>query len=310
MAKPKQTTDTVFMVSPDHFGFNEQTAYTNPFQVKSKPDKDITVSAQDEFDKMIIKLIDVGVNVIHTRSVPDLYTPDSVFPCSWFSTHKRRKDTVLVLYPLHTQNRRDERQVDILRSELLKSDIKISKIYDLTKYELQGKALEGTGSVAFDHINKIAYATLSQRANGEVFRQLCKILGYRPYLIYTASLNGFPVSHTSTILSIEEHYTLFCPKAIQNNEERKKLKESLKRSNRTIMEITLEQAKGMSAYILELKTKKKEPVVVMSSSVRKSFGEAQLKVFEKIADIVEVKIPIIEKIGGTSAKSMMAEIFY
>lgn len=310
MAKKKQTTDTVFMVSPDHFGFNEQTAYTNPFQSQPKKNKDVVLQAIDEFEKMIIKLIDKGVNVLYTKSKKDYYTPDSVFPSSWFTTHKKQKKTTIVVYPLHTQNRRDERQLDVLKNILHRNKIPVSKVYDFSKAEQQGKALEGTGSIIFDDVYKVAYATLSQRTNKEVFNDVCKVLGYKPFMIYTASISGFPVSHTSTILSIGDQYIMICSKAIQNKQEYKNLLEEFEKTSKKIIDIDIEQARNFAGYVLEIKDTKNTPFIVMSTTVKKILNEKQIKELEKFAEIIEVKIPTIERVGGASAKAMMAEIFY
>lgn len=53
---------------------------------------------------------------------------------------------------------------------LLKSRFK--HVIDLTHFEKTGKALEGKGSLVFDHINRVIYCALSQRSHIEVVTEL------------------------------------------------------------------------------------------------------------------------------------------
>ena len=47
-----QTTDTVFMVSPDDFAYNKQTAASNIFQHNDTPVLEARNQAMDQFNKM------------------------------------------------------------------------------------------------------------------------------------------------------------------------------------------------------------------------------------------------------------------
>ena len=101
-----QTTDTVLMVSPVVFGFNEQTAGNNAFQ-KNSEEGDASVQGRKESDDYIALLRENGINVIAVEDTPEPHTPDSVFPNNWFSTHD---DGTLGLYPMYAENRRLERK--------------------------------------------------------------------------------------------------------------------------------------------------------------------------------------------------------
>src|SRR5215469_9372717 len=143
----RQSTSTVLMVSPDHFGFNPQTAVTNPFQHTIRElhvsTEEVRRDAQKEFDAMVASLEHNGVKVLVLPSPTGVVTPDAVFPNNWFSTHE---DGRLVFYPLQTPNRREERQPELLFKTLKKIGINYPEVIDLTQDEEKGLILESTGS--------------------------------------------------------------------------------------------------------------------------------------------------------------------
>src|SRR5665647_3496971 len=66
----KQTTNTILMIEPVAFGFNNQTAVNNYFQQKEPGyEKDIQAKAYAEFGKMVRKLRANGVNVLVVRDL-------------------------------------------------------------------------------------------------------------------------------------------------------------------------------------------------------------------------------------------------
>ena len=107
----RQTTSTVYMVRPDHFAFNTQTAPSNTFQhnPESQTQDQVQKSALGEFETMVTTLQGHGINVIVGENTESRNTPDEVFPNNWFSTHE---DGTLIYYPMLALNRRLERQSD------------------------------------------------------------------------------------------------------------------------------------------------------------------------------------------------------
>jgi hypothetical protein len=101
-----QTTNKVFMVMPVRFGYNPQTAANNTFQKEGFEEK-AQENALREFTTYasLLKANKVEVVIAEDTEVP--YTPDSIFPNNWFSTHE---DGTLVLYPMFAVNRRNERK--------------------------------------------------------------------------------------------------------------------------------------------------------------------------------------------------------
>src|SRR6516225_6992938 len=173
-----QLPTAVVMVRPASFGFNPDTAPSFMFQreITDTNRKEIERRARGEFDILGSRLKDAGVEVIVVKDKEELHTPDAVFPNNWVSFHH---DGTVVLYPMMAPSRRPERRRDII-DKLQASRFRVSRVVDLTHHENQGRFLEGTGSVVFDHADHIAYANPSARTNEEVLNELCGTLGYRP----------------------------------------------------------------------------------------------------------------------------------
>jgi hypothetical protein len=163
-----QTTDTVLMIEPIAFGFNEQTAVNNYFQVQQEGN--VQDEALKEFKAFVEKLRAKGINVITIKDTLDPKTPDSIFPNNWVSFHR---DGKVVLYPMFAENRRLERREDIIKQ--IKEQFTINEIIDYSDIEKDNKFLEGTGSMIFDHDNKIAYGSVSLRLDEDLFRKFCSV---------------------------------------------------------------------------------------------------------------------------------------
>src|SRR5437764_12730814 len=173
-----QVPAAVVMVRPASFGFNPDTAPSFLFQreITETNRKEIERRARIEFDLLAGRLREAGVEVIIFEDQEELNTPEAVFPNNWLSFHT---DGTVVLYPMYAPSRRPERRRDIIE-QLQSGGFRVSRVLDLTHHENQGRFLEGTGSVVFDHADHLAYANLSPRTNSDVLNELCSILGYKP----------------------------------------------------------------------------------------------------------------------------------
>src|SRR2546426_5041436 len=178
MMQQAQLPIAIVMVRPASFGFNPETASTILFQREPTETsrRDIERRARIEFDMLAGRLREAGVEIILVEDVEELHTPDAVFPNNWVSFHH---DGTVVLYPMLAPSRRPERRRDIIE-KLESSGFRVSRVVDLTHHENEGRFLEGTGSVVFDHADRTAYANLSPRTNEQVLDELCGSLGYKP----------------------------------------------------------------------------------------------------------------------------------
>ena len=77
-------TNKVMMVRPAFFGFNDQTAATNFFQLNQQVD-DVLRTAVVEFDNMVEVLKTNGIEVLVFEDNAADVKPDAIFPNNWFS---------------------------------------------------------------------------------------------------------------------------------------------------------------------------------------------------------------------------------
>src|SRR6187397_1706894 len=156
-----QTTQNLMMVRPAAFRYNSETQGTNAFQsAAALPAGDINAMAAAEFDAAVDKLRAAGVSVLVFNDTPEPAKPDAVFPNNWVSF---QRDGSVILYPMQAKSRRAERRPEII--EALGREFRIDDVVDLTGYEKSDRFLEGTGSIVFDHVGRIAYACTSVRTD-------------------------------------------------------------------------------------------------------------------------------------------------
>lgn len=228
-----QTTDTVLMIEPIAFGFNEETAKNNYFQVEQKG-FDIQFQALTEFKAFAEKLRSKGINVITIKDTLDPHTPDSIFPNNWVSFHN---DGKVVLYPMFASNRRVERREDIIET-IKEQGFEVSEIDDWSLPEIQGHFLEGTGSMIFDHDHKIAYGSVSLRLDERLFREFCEKYGFTPVVFHsfqTVDSERLPIYHTNVMMCVADRFVVICLDCIDDEMERSKVMETIKNSGKEIM---------------------------------------------------------------------------
>ncbi|MDL2262101.1 amidinotransferase [Bacteroidales bacterium OttesenSCG-928-I21] len=299
-----QTTSRVVMVRPVRFAFNEETAGNNHFQQKTET-VPVADKAIEEFDSFVELLRSNGVDVTVIQDTLEPWTPDSIFPNNWFSSHSNGE---LVLYPMFAENRRLERKPDMLN--FVQNTIKHNKIIDLTHWEAKSEFLEGTGSMIFDRENKITYACRSPRTSEKVLEDFCKNIGFESVVFNATDKNKNLIYHTNVMMEIGSKIAIVCLESIENEEERNKLISRLKDTGKVVVEISLEQVDNFAGNMLELQSQDGNPLMVMSTTARNALTAEQIATIEKYTKIVSPEISIIEKNGGGSARCMIAEIFY
>jgi hypothetical protein len=305
----KQTTNTILMIEPVSFGFNDQTAVNNYFQQKDgSSDSDIQSRALAEFNLMVEMLRTKGLIIIVVQDTSEPHTPDSIFPNNWISFHQ---DGRVALYPMYAENRRAERRNDILQLFVDKG-FEILEIADYTVFEKQNRFLEGTGSMIFDHMNKIAYAALSERTDKKLFLQFCNDFDFKPvYFLANQTADGKrrPIYHTNVMMCVGDQYSVVCPDAIDNVDERHKVMNSLVESGKEIIEISEEQMHHFAGNMLQVENKGGTRFLVMSQSAFDTLTARQMERLNTYNEIIAVAIPTIERYGGGSVRCMMAEVF-
>lgn len=292
------------MVRPARFAFNEETAQNNHFQKKSDSDL-IGEKAIAEFDAFVNLLRGNDVDVIVVQDTPEPWTPDSIFPNNWFSSHISGE---LVLYPMFAQNRRQERKPEILN--LLVEKINHRKIIDLTGWEKENEFLEGTGSMIFDRDKRIAYACRSPRTSEKVLRDFCARMNFDSIVFDSTDANGNLIYHTNVMMEVGTQVAIVCLESIKDDEEREKVVSRLTASGKIIVDISLEQVTQFAGNMLEVKNRNGNPLMIMSASARRSLTMEQERTIATYNKIISPELTTIETNGGGSARCMIAEIFY
>lgn len=299
------------MVRPAAFGYNPETAATNRFQ--RQPSAAAAAAAADarrELDAFAGALIGDGVRVCVVEDTAEPPKPDAVFPNNWVSFHE---DGTVVLYPLQAQSRRPERRPEIVDEVADRVGFKVARIVDLTSHEMQGRYLEGTGSLVLDHIERTAYACISPRTHAGVVQEWARELAYEPIVFNALDRTGVPIYHTNVLLCIGERAAVVGAEAIAAA-DRGRVLERLRATGREVIEVDHAQIERFAGNMLELGTWDEAMgdcrVLVMSETARHALPAEMFARLSACTDeVLAVPIPTIERLGGGSVRCMLAEVF-
>lgn len=299
-------TNSVLMIRPSNFGYNVETAGNNAFQTRAEKDdqEHIRNCAIEEFDAFVELLKSEGVDVHVWQDSDTPAKPDAVFPNNWFST---TPEGALLTYPMFAENRRLEREEKLM--DYVEEQFIVERRYHFEQYEEKSQFLEGTGSVLFDHDNKLVYACLSPRTHITLLDKLSVLLGYEMVAFHSEDENGVPIYHTNVMMALGEDFAVVCADSIRKEDEREKVFTTLNESGRKIVEISMSQVRSYTGNMIQLLDGTGNPIMVMSKQASKALNADQRKTIEQSARIVTCEIPTIEKYGGGSARCMIAEIF-
>ncbi|MBK7558479.1 MAG: amidinotransferase [Chitinophagaceae bacterium] len=297
-----QNSSRLLMIQPVQFGYNAETAVNNTFQKNTGGN--LQVKALQEFTDLVLLLRTnkVDVTVVEDSHTPS--TPDSIFPNNWISFQDEGR---IFLYPMFAVNRRHERKDTVL--ETIQNKFLVKEIVDLSGSETGGLFLEGTGSMVFDRENKIAYACLSPRTDEKILNEFCSIAGYNPVTFRATDHTGIEIYHTNVMMCVADDYAVICLESITNEKERKNVLASLEKTNKEIVDISLQQLNHFAGNMLQVINADGEKLLVMSTQAYQSLTHAQIITLEKHNRIIHSSLNTIETAGGGSARCMMAEVF-
>ncbi|HSN17777.1 MAG TPA: arginine deiminase-related protein [Gammaproteobacteria bacterium] len=300
----KQSASAVLMIRPANFGANPETAGSNAFQQSLESGAGVQAKALTEFDALVevLRTAGVVVEVFEDRTEP--VTPDAVFPNNWVSFHA---DGSAWLYPMLALNRRWERRPDIL--EALKSErgYRLADVHDLSHSELDGRFLEGTGSLVLDRVNRIAYACLSPRTDARLLQEWGAQSGYAVVSFRARDTKGRPIYHTNVMLCIGSGFALGCFDCV-DAADRERVIQRLADTGHEVVPISPYQMEAFAGNMLELTGRYGGHVLAMSSRAERALNPAQRGTLEKYASIVSSPIDTIEACAGGSVRCMLAEI--
>lgn len=299
-------TSSIMMVRPANFGYNHETAQNNAFQSEdlASTAQEIREKALMEFDLMVTKLRQTGIEVLVFKDTPIPIKPDAIFPNNWISFHE---DGSVITYPMWSNIRRKERREDIITA--LGSTFKVKAYLHLEHEEQKEKYLEGTGSMVFDREARIAYACVSPRTHPDLFFEFCERFGYTPILFEAVDSQQQLIYHTNVMMAIGESTAVVCLESIAGSKDRTRVVETLDQKGLRIVEISQAQMQAFAGNMLQLQAKTGIKYIVMSEQAYLALDSNQIRALEKDATCFYLPIYTIEKSGGGSVRCMMAEIF-
>ena len=300
---------SVLMIRPSCFRRNSETATNNYFQNKIlNINQDLILkNAILEFDKLVFKIKQCGIDVHVYQDDLKRDTPDSIYPNNWITFHSKKR---IALYPMYAKNRRLERNEEVLKF-LEQKNIIINESIDYSNAEKKEYFLEGTGSMVLDRINKKSYCSISERTNEHLVYEFCNDFQYMPIIFNSFQdhqNNRKPIYHTNVMMCIAQNYSVICLDAIDNKDEREMVKKSLEDDNKEIITISENQLKLFAGNMIEL-TKENKSFLFMSQTAYNSLNENQLERLKSFSKLIYSSVDTIEKCGGGSVRCMIAEIF-
>ncbi|TIC83499.1 citrulline utilization hydrolase CtlX [Crenobacter intestini] len=306
----RQITNSIAMVRPIAFYFNEETAANDFFQKNLGEKRDVVqAKALIEFDGFVDKLREKGITVNVIQDDDSVfYTPDSIFPNNWFVS---LEDNKLVLCPMFAKDRRTER-TKFLGSLVAAIGKDTLEIHDYTKYEAEGRYLEGTGAMILDRVNKKAYCCLSERADEGLFRQFCADFGFKPVPFHgfqTYREQRVPIYHTNVMMALGEKFAVVCLSAIDDEKERQAVVDELTESGKEILDVSEDEIDNFAGNEIELEGADGKRYTVMTHSTFNVLTDAQKAVIEKSSEILIGDVHTIETYGGGSVRCMISELY-
>jgi len=303
----QQISNTILMVRPVDFSYNEETAKDNEFQ-HNPADELVNQKANEEFENAVTLLRNEGVQVLVLEKEPDYAPmPDAVFPNNWFATDA---DGNVHIFPMKTENRRAEtKQLNQAITLVQDAGFQVNEKIFWEEEFGQGSVLEGTGSLILDRVNKVLFAAISERTQKKPVEKFAEVIGYESILFQTRSSKGFPYYHTNVVVSIGEKMAVVCLDCIPNNIEKTMAQFSLARTH-TLITISKEQLEnGFCGNLLQVKDKEGKPITVLSQTAFNNLTDQQIEKMQEFGKFLPIDIPTIELVGGGSIRCMMAEIF-
>jgi len=298
-----QSTNSVLMIRPCRFYPNPETAADNAFQAQVDCAVDaLSATARKEFDAAVQTLRAAGVNVHVFEDTAQPEKPDAVFPNNWISTHH---DGRIALFPMYSALRRRERRQDIVQE--LHKHYRVTDVVDYSAFEDEGSCLEGTGSLVLDHLNKVAYVSISNRSNPKVIRRFAEDFSYEPVTFTSIGSDRQPIYHTNVMMCIGTTFALVGLKMISDKPEREQVRARLERSGKDIVELSPDQIANFAGNAIELHDKDEQKLLVLSSRADGALTEDQRERLSRYARLIPLELPTIELSGG-SARCMVATI--
>ncbi len=183
------------------------------------------------------------------------------------------------------------------------------RFVDLSGHEREERYLESTGSLCLDDANRVAYAALSPRTDRAMLEHFGRELGYRIEAFTATDAAGVSYYHTNVMLFIGHGLAGVTLEAIEDEAERLHVERSLRAGGLEILAISRAQATQFCGNVLSLTNDHGDALFVMSASAARAFTPAQHRRMAAHALVLSSELSAFERVGGGSARCLIAELF-
>ena len=150
---------------------------------------------------------------------------------------------------------------------------------------------------------------LSPRTDLSLAREWAETLSYALVAFHATDEAGIPFYHTNVLMFIGHGLAGICLESIGAEGERHEVENRLHRDGRDILPLTQEQAANFCGNCLALSAGDGTPLWVMSSQAYRHFSPSERAVLERHGRILHTELSAFEKLGGGSARCLIAELF-
>jgi hypothetical protein len=299
-----QSSNSILMVEPVAFGYNHETGRDNHFQNKPTATSHAFIAQQARQEMLSLRDALLAFEVKVSSFLGQLTCPDDVFPNNWLSTTPNKG---LIIYPMATESRSQERRPDILNWLQREKDYHL--LLDLSPAEKTERALEGTGVLIQDHINERAYVARSLRSDDGLLKIWSEKTGYDTVVFDTETPEtGKPVYHTNVLMHIGTGYAAICPEVIKPADRNRVLKELS--DTHDVIPLSYSQILDFCGNALEVSGTGGQRYLALSERAYQALDDKQRQMYLKHIDgFVHAPIPTIEQYGGGSVRCMLCELF-
>ena len=289
-----QSSNSLVLVKPASFGYDEISAKTNTFQSNNNSKKLFDLVKKEHFE--LTKLLDKNNIAFQILNSPKECL-DGIFPNNWVITYF---DKTYDLFSMLNPNRRLERSKENINF--------LQKAYslknDFSTYEKDNQFLEGTGSLVLDRINKIAYMSVSKRSSVKLATHWANRRGYTLNL-FSSYLDDVPIYHTNVVMFIGSNVACLGSDLIMENAI-----EALLKKHHKVITLSKEEVMNFCGNCIEVRDRENNKILLMSSRAYSNFSKKNLLELSSFyPKILHTNLTNIENVGGGSLRCMILELF-
>ena len=289
-----QSSNSLVLVKPASFGYDEISAKTNTFQSNNNSKKLFDLVKKEHFE--LTKLLDKN-NIAFQILNSSKECLDGIFPNNWVITYI---DKTYDLFSMLNPNRRLERTKENINF--------LQKAYslknDFSTYEKDNQFLEGTGSLVLDRINKIAYMSVSKRSSVKLATHWANRRGYTLNL-FSSYLDDVPIYHTNVVMFIGSNVACLGSDLIMENAI-----EALLKKHHKVITLSKEEVINFCGNCIEVRDRENNKILLMSSRAYSNFSKKNLLELSSFyPKILHTNLTNIENVGGGSLRCMILELF-